>query len=158
MTDEIKIYQLPDKIVHYLLWCFHSLTEDNDIINPQEDYNINAIKTVDLIEDEDIFDTTNEICNFVEEKINFDSFRYILYREEGRELSNSKRDNSYKFVLFLNDCETGDLVISKNDDVIRIKPTKGKLIFFPSKYSSHSLKNQSNKYIATGYLKNDYNE
>ncbi len=63
------------------------------------------------------------------------------------------KTEDFSFIAYLQDSEDGYTCLKINNNVIKIKPEKGKLIFFPSNIWHWGEPSSGNKKIAVGALK-----
>ena len=64
-----------------------------------------------------------------------------------------KNTEDYSFVLYLQDSENGHTCFEIDDKIVKVKPEKGKLVFFPSDIWHWGEKSSGKKKIAVGALK-----
>ena len=65
----------------------------------------------------------------------------------------NKNTEDYSFVLYLQDSENGHTCFEIDNKIVKVKPEKGKLVFFPSDIWHWGEKSSGKKKIAVGALK-----
>jgi len=88
-------------------------------------------------------------------------FHLIDYDKDGYQNPHDhSMTENYSYILYLTDCkEGGETIFKINDEIIKIKPEKNKLIFFPSDILHWGSEVLDNKKVAVGalILKDDVN-
>ena len=154
MLNDIKQYNISDRVIHYVMWNFTRILENKELIDFSENFHINSIKTLNLNDKEFVLEVNEEINKNLDEEFYFEEFCLVKYLNNGREMLNFKKNETHRFVLFLNSCDSeGEFIINAGNNSEKIKAEKGKLVVFPSKYSCFSSKSEISKNIASGYLK-----
>jgi hypothetical protein len=82
-------------------------------------------------------------------------FHMISYDHQGYQLKHDHADTEdYSFILYLTTCSNGGETAFEigNNEVLKIKPIKNKLIFFPSYYVHWGESTKDKKKVAVGAL------
>jgi hypothetical protein len=88
------------------------------------------------------------------QKLNLFHIHLLHFYDKGYEGAHDHQNTEdFSFILYLQNSEDGHTCFQINDNIIKIKPEKSKLIFFPSNIWHWGEASSGNKKLAVGALK-----
>ena len=88
------------------------------------------------------------------QKLNLFHIHLLHFYDKGYEGAHDHQNTEdFSFILYLQNSEDGHTCFQINDNIIKIKPEKNKLIFFPSNIWHWGEASSGNKKLAVGALK-----
>jgi|TARA_E500000318_G_C3563138_1_gene214450 hypothetical protein len=105
-----------------------------------------------------IFKSTHELLNEILETIPYKDcilhhVHLIHFYESGYEKAHDHQaTEDFSFILYLSDSEDGYTCFKLKEQIFKVKPEKGKIIFFPSNIWHWGDPSSGNKKIAVGAL------
>tara|TARA_R100001460_G_scaffold15504_2_gene34165 strand:+ start:1668 stop:2141 length:474 start_codon:yes stop_codon:yes gene_type:complete len=104
------------------------------------------------------FKSTHEVCGEILNKIPYEDcilhhVHLIHFYQSGyEEAHDHKNTEDFSFILYLSDSEDGNTCFKFGKDIYKVKPERGKIIFFASDIWHWGEPSSGNKKIAVGAL------
>lgn len=155
--SNITFHQIPSSIVDHMNYVLDYLQSNNIGVEYNSTYTVDSFQTEVLIHQSEEFD---EVLDNVLKSISFDdkfettNFHMIHYTSGGYQQKHIHEESNYSYILYLNDCNSGETIFYFDDGNVRVKPQKGKLILFPadSLHEAEVVKDGDIKRVAVGSL------
>tara|TARA_E500000305_G_C3850758_1_gene156022 strand:- start:4 stop:501 length:498 start_codon:yes stop_codon:yes gene_type:complete len=135
---------------------FKLLRPDLNMATTGDVCSINAYHTGNIFKFKTCLELKKEIEPVIpyEEKLDLFHIHLLHFFNKGFEKPHDhQKTEDYSFIAYLQDSEDGNTCFQMDDEVIKIKPEKGKIVFFPSSIWHWGEPSSGNKKLAVGALK-----
>ena len=157
---QLKTHFVNSDIVKELLDTLNFFEDMMPEINTAVSPNVcseNAYHTGNILSHDNCTHFKNKLKKYIKHQgKNLDLFHIHLihFYDLGYERAHDhKKTEDYSFVLYLQDSEDGHTCFEIDNKVVKVKPEKGKLVFFPSDIWHWGEQSSGKKKIAVGALK-----
>lgn len=144
-----------DKFLETLEY-FKKYRPDLNVATTGEVCSVNAYHSGNIFNFKTCLELKKEVEHLIPYKEKTDLFHIHLlhFFDKGYEKPHDhKKTEDYSFVAYLEDSEDGNTCFQMKDEVVKIKPEKGKIVFFPSDIWHWGEPSSGNKKLAVGALK-----